>query len=436
MSNTEANSSAPVARLEIDGKVYELPIRIGSEGEKAIDITNLRTLTGYITLDDGYANTGSCQSAITFIDGEKGILRYRGIPIEELAEHSTFVECAYLIIYGHLPTQKELSRFSELLSEHQMVHEDMKYHFEGFPATAHPMAILSSMINASSCFYPGLMAGGFNPARFDIQAARLISQVRTIAAFSYRKSRGLPIIYPKRAYKYTQNFLHMMFSMPNEDYPLDPAVVRALDLVFLLHADHEQNCSTATVRTVASSRANLFASAAAGVCALWGPLHGGANQAVIEMLQAIHDEGDDGTKFIEAAKSKKRRLMGFGHRVYKNYDPRARIIKKACDDLLEKLHTTDPLLDIAKRLEEAAIHDDYFIERKLYPNVDFYSGIIMRAVGIPLEMFTVIFAIGRMPGWIANYKEIMESPDSRIYRPRQVYIGPTLRHYIPIEQRG
>ncbi|MCS7008910.1 MAG: citrate synthase [Chthoniobacterales bacterium] len=436
MSNSEATTSSPVARLEIDGKVYELPIRRGTEGERAIDISQLRALTGCITLDDGYANTGSCQSAITFIDGEKGILRYRGIPIEELAEHSTFVECAYLIIYGNLPTQRQLSRFSELLSDHQMVHEDMKYHFEGFPATAHPMAILSSMINASSCFYPGLMAGGYNPERFEIQAARLISQVRTIAAFSYRKSRGLPIIYPKRAYKYTQNFLHMMFSMPNEDYPLDPEVVRALDLVLLLHADHEQNCSTATVRTVASSRANLFASAAAGVCALWGPLHGGANQAVIEMLQAIHDEGDDGTKFIEAAKSKKRRLMGFGHRVYKNYDPRARIIKKACDDLLAKLNTTDPLLDIAKRLEEAAIHDDYFIERKLYPNVDFYSGIIMRAVGIPLEMFTVIFAIGRMPGWIANYKEIMENSDSRIYRPRQLYIGQTLRHYVPVEERG
>lgn len=424
----------PTAKLEIDGKTYELPIVEGTEGEKAVDISKLRAESGVITLDDGYGNTGSCQSAITFIDGERGILRYRGIPIEQLAENSTFVECAYLIIYGNLPNKAQLKKFSDALSDHEILHEDMKFHFEGFPATAHPMAILSSMINASSCFYPGLMSG-VNPARFDVQAARLISQVRTIAAFSYRKSRGLPIIYPRRAYKYTANFLHMMFSNPDEDYPLDPEVVRALDLILLLHADHEQNCSTATVRTVASSRANLFASAAAGVCALWGPLHGGANQAVIEMLQAIHDEGDDGSKFIIAAKNKQRRLMGFGHRVYKNYDPRAKIIKKACDDLLAKLQIQDPLLDIAKHLEEAAIHDEYFVERKLYPNVDFYSGIIMRAVGIPMEMFTVIFAIGRMPGWIANYKEIMDMKESRIYRPRQIYVGPTIRDYTPLEAR-
>ncbi len=424
----------PTAKLEIDGKTYELPIVEGTEGEKAVDISKLRAESGVITLDDGYGNTGSCQSGITFIDGERGILRYRGIPIEQLAENSTFVECAYLIIYGNLPNKAQLKKFSDALSDHEILHEDMKFHFEGFPATAHPMAILSSMINASSCFYPGLMSG-VNPARFDVQAARLISQVRTIAAFSYRKSRGLPIIYPRRAYKYTANFLHMMFSNPDEDYPLDPEVVRALDLILLLHADHEQNCSTATVRTVASSRANLFASAAAGVCALWGPLHGGANQAVIEMLQAIHDEGDDGSKFIIAAKNKQRRLMGFGHRVYKNYDPRAKIIKKACDDLLAKLQIQDPLLDIAKHLEEAAIHDEYFVERKLYPNVDFYSGIIMRAVGIPMEMFTVIFAIGRMPGWIANYKEIMEMKESRIYRPRQIYVGPTIRDYTPLEAR-
>jgi citrate synthase len=425
----------PTAKLEIEGNVYELPIVEGTESEKAVDISKLRSESGVITLDDGYGNTGSCQSAITFIDGEKGILRYRGIPIEQLAVNSTFIECAYLIIYGDLPTKEQLKQFSDALSEHEILHEDMKFHFEGFPATAHPMAILSSMINASSCFYPGLMSG-VNPARFDVQAARLISQVRTIAAFSYRKSRGLPIIYPRRAYKYTANFLHMMFSNPDEDYSLDPEVVRALDLILLLHADHEQNCSTATVRTVASSRANLFASAAAGVCALWGPLHGGANQAVIEMLQAIHDEGDDGSKFVIAAKNKQRRLMGFGHRVYKNYDPRAKIIKKACDDLLVKLQINDPLLDIAKHLEEAAIHDDYFVERKLYPNVDFYSGIIMRAVGIPMEMFTVIFAIGRMPGWIANYKEIMEAKEGRIYRPRQVYVGPTLRDYVPLEERA
>lgn len=426
------------AKLEIEGKVYELPIIVGTEGEKGIDITKLRDMTGYITVDDGYANTGSCLSSITFIDGERGILRYRGIPIEELAEKSTFVETAYLLIYGHLPTKKELERFSNLLTENQNLHEDMKFHFEGFPTGAHPMAILSAMINASSCFYPGLMVGRPLPERFDVHAARLISQVRTIAAFSYRKSRGLPIIYPKKNLKYTANLLHMMFSDPYEDYELKPEVVRALDLIFLLHADHEQNCSTSTVRMVASSQANLFACAAAGVCALWGPLHGGANQAVIEMLEEIHRTGDDGSKFIAAAKDKTsgKRLMGFGHRVYKNYDPRARIIKKACDDLLNALHITDPLLDIAKKLEEAALKDEYFIERKLYPNVDFYSGIIMRAIGIPKEMFTVMFAIGRTPGWIANFKEIMDNPKSRIYRPRQIYVGNTVNHYVPIEQRG
>jgi citrate synthase len=425
------------ARLELDGRSYELPTMVGTEGEKAVAIGALRDQTGYITLDDGYGNTGSCQSAITFIDGEEGILRYRGIPIEQLAESSTFIETAYLLIYGQLPSRTQLRQFSDLLTENQTLHEDMKYHFEGFPSTAHPMAILSAMINASSCFYPRLN-GPRNAARFDVHAARLISQVRTIAAFSYRKSRGLPPIYPKKAYKYTANFLHMMFSDPYEDYELKPEVVRALDLIFLLHADHEQNCSTATVRMVASSQANLFACAAAGVCALWGPLHGGANQAVVEMLEDIHRSGDDGSKFIAAAKDKGsgKRLMGFGHRVYKHYDPRAKIIKKACDELLASMHVADPLLEIAKKLEEAALHDSYFIERKLYPNVDFYSGIIMRAMGIPLEMFTVIFAIGRMPGWIANFKEIMEDPKSRIYRPRQVYVGPTVRNYVPIDQRG
>jgi citrate synthase len=336
---------------------------------------------------------------------------------------------------GKLPSSPELRRFSELLTRNEMLHEDLKFHFEGFPSNAHPMAILSSMINASSCFYPELL--NLSTEGFDVQAARLLSQVRTIAAFSYRKSRGLPIIYPKPTFKYTANFLHMMFSEPYQEYDLNPEAVRALDLIFLLHADHEQNCSTATVRMVGSSRANLFASAAAGVCALWGPLHGGANQAVLEMLAQIHKAGDDGSKFIEAAKDKKsgKRLMGFGHRVYKNYDPRAKIIKRACDDLLAKMKISDPLLDIAKHLEQAALSDDYFVERKLYPNVDFYSGIIMRAIGIPLEMFTVIFAIGRMPGWIANYREVIEDPNSRIYRPRQVYVGPTERHYVPIKER-
>jgi len=425
-----------MAKLELDGKHYELPTVIGSEGERAIDISALRGKTGYITLDDGYGNTGSCVSRITFIDGEKGILRYRGIPIEELAEKSTFVEAAYLLIWGKLPTNQELTDFSNLLTKNEMLHEDMKFHFEGFPAHAHPMAILSAMINAAGCYFPQVL----NPEQefFAMQAARIMAQVRTIAAFSYRKSLGLPIIYPKPSYKYTANLLHMMFSEPYQDYELLPEIVQALDLIFLLHADHEQNCSTSTVRMVASSQANLFASTAAGVCALWGPLHGGANQAVLEMLGEIHRSGDNGSKFIEQAKDKNagKRLMGFGHRVYRNYDPRARIIKRKCDQLLAALKKNDPLLDIAKRLEEAALNDSYFIERKLYPNVDFYSGIIMRALEIPPTMFTVMFAIGRMPGWIANYKEIVENPAGRIYRPRQIYDGPVENHYVPIGARA
>ena len=423
------------AELTLDGKLFKLPIVEGTEKERAIDVSSLRDKTGFITLDDGYANTGSCLSKITFIDGEEGILRYRGIPIEELAEKSTFIEVAHLIILGRLPNSAELRRFSDLLTDNELLNEAMKHHFEGFPASAHPMAILSSMINAAGCFYPELLNDETH-SHFEVAAARLLSQVRTIAAFAYRKSRGLPIIYPKPELKYTANFLHMMFSLPYQDYDLKPEAVKALDLIFVLHADHEQNCSTATVRMVASSRANLFAGAAAGVCALWGPLHGGANQAVIEMLEAIHKAGDDGSKFITEAKDKNsgKRLMGFGHRVYKHYDPRAKIIKKACDELLVRLHISDPLLDIAKNLEEAALKDSYFVERKLYPNVDFYSGIIMRAIGIPVEMFTVMFAIGRMPGWIANYKEVMEAP-TRIYRPRQIYVGPTLNHYVPFKER-
>src|SRR5438067_4182777 len=424
------------AELKLNGKTYELPIVQGTEKEVAFDISSLRKQTGFITLDDGYANTGSCLSQITFIDGERGILRYRGIPIEELAEKSSFIEVAHLIIMGKLPNNAELRAFSDLLTGNELLHESMKHHFEGFPANAHPMAILSSMINAASCFYPELLSSQMRE-NFEVPAARLLSQVRTIAAFAYRKSRGLPIIYPKPDLKYTANFLHMLFSQPYEDYELKPEAVKALDLIFVLHADHEQNCSTATVRMVASSRANLFASAAAGVCALWGPLHGGANQAVLEMLEEIHKAGDDGSKFIAAAKVKNsgKRLMGFGHRVYKSYDPRAKIIKRACDDLLAKFNISDPLVDIAKHLEEAALRDSYFIERKLYPNVDFYSGIIMRALGIPMEMFTVIFAIGRMPGWIANYKEVMEHSQTRISRPRQIYMGPTLQSYLPIKDR-
>ena len=425
-----------LAKLELDGLVYELPVVTGSEGERGIEISTLRQQTGHITLDEGYGNTGSCRSNITFIDGDAGILRHRGIPIEDLASQSTFIEVAHLLIMGNLPNEAELRRFSQLLTRNEMLHEDMKFHFEGFPANAHPMAILSSMINASSCFYPELL----NPEPsepFEVQAARLLSQVRTIAAFAYRKSRGLPIIYPKPHYRYTANFLHMLFSEPYQDFELDPAVVEALDSIFLLHADHEQNCSTSTVRMVASSRANLFASVAAGVCALWGPLHGGANQAVIEMLEEIHRSGDDGSKFITAAKDKKsgKRLMGFGHRVYKNYDPRAKIIKQRCDELLERLAVSDPLLDIAKKLEEAALRDSYFVERKLYPNVDFYSGIIMRAIGIPVEMFTVIFAIGRTPGWIANYREVRAQDAGRISRPRQVYTGEKVLPYVPLKER-
>jgi citrate synthase len=424
------------AELKWDGNKALLPLIKGTAGERAIDISKLRDQTGLITLDSGYGNTGSCQSAITFIDGEKGILRYRGIPIEELAEQSTFVETAYLIIYEKLPSRAELRRFSDLLTLHELIHEDMKFHFEGFPPNAHPMAILSSMINAAGCYYPDLLAPQ-ESQNFEEATAFILSQVRAIAAFAYRKSRGLPFIYPKPQNKYSANLLHMMFSVPYADYELKPEVVRALDLIFLLHADHEQNCSTSTVRMVASSKANLFASVAAGVCALWGPLHGGANQAVLEMLEQIHRDGDDGSRFIEAAKDKKsgRRLMGLGHRVYKNYDPRAKIIKDQCHKLLEALKISDPLLDIALRLEQAALHDPYFIERKLYPNVDFYSGIMMRAIGIPLQMFTVIFAIGRMPGWIANYREVSESEAGRIYRPRQIYIGEPRASYIPIDER-
>jgi citrate synthase len=423
--------------LHWDGNKIILPLIEGTAGERAVDISKLRDQTGLITLDNGYGNTGSCESAITFIDGEKGILRYRGIPIEELAEDSNFVETAYLIIYGKLPTQAELTRFCELLTANELIHEDMKFHFEGFPPNAHPMAMLSSMINSAGCYYPELLVPQ-ESENFANLTAFILSQVRTIAAFAYRKSRGLPFIYPKPEYKYSENFLHMMFSRPNADVKLQPEVVRALDLILLLHSDHEQNCSTSTVRMVASSKANLFASAASGVCALWGPLHGGANQAVIEMLEQIHHEGDDGSRFVAALKDKKsgRRLMGFGHRVYKNYDPRAKIIKRQCDELLKVLNASDPLLDIAVRLEQLALSDPYFIERKLYPNVDFYSGIIMRAIGFPLQMFPVIFAIGRMPGWIANYREVSESEGGRIYRPRQIYVGTPLASYVPISKRA
>ena len=427
---------ARTVQLIIDGKTYEYPVVEGTEGELAFDATRLRADTGYITLDPGYGDTGSCQSAITFIDGDKGILRYRGIPIEEFEEDPDFIEAAWTLIFGRLPNKDELDRFRNRLTNNAHLHEAMKHHFEGFPVNAQPMAITSAMISTLSCFHPEFLAIK-DEEIFEEAAARLISKIRTIAAFTYRRVRGLPYIYADPKRRYAANLLHMMFSMPYDEIEVDPEIEDALNLILLLHADHEQNCSTSTVRMVGSAKANLFASCAAGVCALWGPLHGGANQAVIEMLREIKAEGDDGSKFLDKVKNKGHgpKLMGFGHRVYKNYDPRARIIKRRSDELLAKLGISDPLLDIAKRLEEAALNDPYFIERRLYPNVDFYSGIIMQAIGIPLEMFTVIFAIGRMPGWIANYKEVMEDPDGRIYRPRQVYQGPTLNHYVPLFER-
>ena len=425
------------ATLTVNGQSYELPVVVGAEGERAVDISRLRAGSGLITLDEGYGNTGSCRSDITFIDGEKGILRYRGYPIEDLAEQSTFPETAYLIIFGELPTADQLMEFKGLLAEHQFIHENMRHHFEGFPTDAPPMAILSAMINTAGCFQPELTRPE-DDQYFMASAARMLAKVRTIAAASYRKSVGLPMNYPRYDLSYTGNFAHLMFCMPNMPCEPRPELVRALDQIFILHADHEQNCSTSTVRMVGSSRANLYASIAAGVCALWGPLHGGANMAVIKMLMQIQDSGESLESFVGQVKDKKSgiRLMGFGHRVYKNFDPRAKIIKKACDELLAALGIRDPLLDLAKQLEEIALHDEYFVERKLYPNVDFYSGIIMRAAKIPLNMFPVLFAIGRLPGWIANWREVHLNPKARIYRPRQVYVGPTKRQYVKLAARG
>jgi citrate synthase len=426
------------AKLELDGKpAMDLPIVTGSENESAIDIANLRAQTGLVTIDPAFVNTASTTSNITFLDGEKGILRYRGIPIEELAEQSTFVETSYLLIYGHLPSKSELQRFSTLLTRHSMLHEDMRRFFDGYPGTAHPMAILSAMVCSLSSFYPEAI-DAMNVAERDITITRLLSKVRTIAAYAYKKSIGQPFIYPKNELSYCANFLNMMFAVPAEPYAVDEELVKVTNLLLILHADHEQNCSTSTVRLVGSAQTNLFASISAGICALWGPLHGGANQEVVEMLQAIHRDGGDVSKYVGMAKDKKSgfRLMGFGHRVYKNFDPRAKIIKRAADRVLAKLGIHDPLLDIAKGLEEVALKDEYFIERKLYPNVDFYSGIIYRAMGFPTNMFTVLFALGRLPGWIAHWKEMIESPATKIGRPRQIYTGPTLTHYIPIEKRA
>jgi citrate synthase len=421
------------AKLGYDDKTYEMPIVEGTYAERAIDIRSMRKDTGLITLDSGYMNTGATTSKITYISGEEGILLYRGYPIEQLAEHSSFVETSYLLIYGELPSGKQLDEFSTLLTYHSMLHEDMRHLFDGFPSNAHPMAILSSMVSALSAYYPD----SIEPDSHNQQhIARLLSKLRTIAAFSYQKRQGRPVAYPKNSLDYCGNFLYMMFSHPAEPtYLPDPELVKALNVLLILHADHEQNCSTSTVRLVGSSQANLYAAISAGISALWGPLHGGANQAVIEMLSEIRDEGGDCNAFMQNVKNRDRRLMGFGHRVYKNFDPRATILKKYADHLLAHLNIDDELFDIARRLEEVALSDDYFIERKLYPNVDFYSGIIYRAMGIPTEMFTVLFALGRIPGWIAHWKEMMEAPDVRIGRPRQIYMGATARDYVPRETR-
>lgn len=421
------------ARLSLDGKDFDFPTVVGSEGEVGIDISTLRAKSNAITLDPGFGNTGSCQSAIAFIDGEQGILRYRGYPIEQLAENASFSEVSYLLIYGELPNRQQLSEWRRKLTYHSMIHEDMKKFFEGFPPTAHPMAILSSMVSSLSTFY-------VDDARADPDQniVRLLAKLKTIAAYAYKKSIGQPMIYPRNELSYVANFLHMMFAVPTEAYSVPKVLEDALNALLILHADHEQNCSTSTVRLVGSSQANLYASISAGICALWGPLHGGANQEVLEMLEKIRDDGGDYKKFVALAKDKKSnfKLMGFGHRVYKNFDPRAVILKKKCDEVLGLLGINDPLLEIAKHLEEVALNDGYFVERKLYPNVDFYSGIIYRAMGIPTNMFTVMFALGRLPGWIAHWKELHDDPTSRINRPRQIYTGPAERKFVPMEKRA
>jgi len=427
---------ARVATLTIDGKTLELPVTVGSEGETGIEIGKLRAETGAVTFDPAYGNTGACRSAITFIDGDKGILRYRGIPIEQLAEKSEFIETAWLLIFGKLPTAAERDRFGESLARNAHIHEAFKHHFEGFPVDAPPMAVLSAMINTLVCFNPEFLELE-EESKFEEAAARLISKVRTIAAYSYRMSKGLPYIYPDPKLPYVANFLHMMFSMPYAPYEVHPEVEDALNLILLLHADHEQNCSTSTVRMVGSAKANLFASCAAGVCALWGPLHGGANVEVLEMLAQIHSGGITAEQYLDKVRKKEKGalLYGFGHRVYKNFDPRAKILRASADKVLAKLGVNDPLLDIARKLEELALKDSYFVDRKLYPNVDFYSGIIMKAIGIPVNMFTVLFAIGRMPGWIAQWKE-QHDEDVRIARPRQIYTGPGKTDYVPQDVRG
>ncbi|MEA3359200.1 MAG: citrate synthase [Thermodesulfobacteriota bacterium] len=425
------------AILTFDGKSYELPVIHGSDGEKAIDITNLRRDTGLITFDPGFANTGSCKSSITFMDGEKGILRHRGIPIEQLAEHSSFVETAYLLINNELPKREELAGFSNMLNDHSLVHEDMRSFFENFPRKAHPMGILSSMVNSLRAFYPEIPEKT-EDEQINITFARLLSKLRSLAAMSYKISRGHRVVYPSNRLSYCANFLNMMFDSPVRPYVIKDDLVHALNVFWILHADHEQNCSTSAVRLVGSARVNIYAAISAGVAALWGPLHGGANQAVIEMLQEIYDSGGDTTPFIARAKDKNDpfRLMGFGHRVYRTYDPRAKIMKKMCDTVLKNQKVNNPLLDIAKKLEEIALKDSYFIDHNLYPNVDFYSGIVLTAMGIPRNMFPVMFAIGRLPGWISQWKESMDDPQWKLHRPRQVYVGINKRDYVPIDKRG
>ncbi len=424
------------AKITIDETFYELPMTEGSENEKAIDISSFRAQSGVITLDRGFKNTGSCESAITFLDGEKGILRYRGYPIEQLADDSTFMEVAYLLIYGELPSTSEFEQFTSEITHHTLVNEDIKKILDGFPSAAHPMGVLSSLVTAQTAYYPHSLLPNRPEEETNLSIIRLLAKMPTFAAWAYKKKVGHPVVYPNNSLDYCSNFLHMMFGLPALNYEIDPVVASALDKLLILHADHEQNCSTSTVRVVGSSQASLWASIAAGINALWGPLHGGANQAVIEMLEGIKADGGDTKKWMAKAKDKDDpfRLMGFGHRVYKNFDPRARIIKKAADDVLNQLGVSDPILDIAKGLEEEALSDDYFVERKLYPNVDFYSGIIYRALGIPTDMFTVMFALGRLPGWIAQWKEMREKGEP-IGRPRQVYVGENERDYTEINKR-
>jgi citrate synthase len=427
---------ADAAILKYGDRELQLPVVVGSEEEMAVDISRLRSDAGLITLDEGYVNTGSTTSAITYLDGERGILRYRGYPIEDLAEHCDFVEVSYLLIHGELPTRRELEEFRTSIRRHTMLHEDMRSFYNGFPRDAHPMAILSSVVSALSTFYQDSL-DSVDEEQIKISITRLLAKLPTIAAYSYKKYLGQPFVYPQNDLGYCENFLRMMFAVPSEPYEIDPDAAEALNLLLIVHADHEQNCSTSTVRMVGSSNANLFASISAGICALWGPLHGGANEACVDMLEQIVADGGNVKKYLDMAKDKKGgfRLMGFGHRVYKNYDPRARIIKQACDKLLAKLRIKDPLFEVAQELEAAALHDPYFVERKLYPNVDFYSGVIYRAIGIPQQMFTVLFAMGRLPGWISHWVEMQRSPSKRICRPRQVYTGSGKRQLVPLDRR-